>query len=41
MDESRLRRLSFRAWRRGFKEMDLLLGRFADARLMGLGAAEL
>ena len=27
----RLRRLRFRAWRRGFKEADLLLGGFADA----------
>jgi antitoxin CptB len=31
MDPSRLRRIRFRAWRRGFREADLILGRFADA----------
>ena len=30
LDERR-RRLLFRAWRRGVREMDLLVGRFADA----------
>jgi antitoxin CptB len=30
MDEIRLKRLRFRAWRRGFKEADLILGPFAD-----------
>ena len=29
----RLKRLTFRAWRRGFKEADLIMGRFAEARL--------
>jgi antitoxin CptB len=28
----RLKRLTFRAWRRGFKEADLIMGRFAEAR---------
>lgn len=28
--EARLNRLSFRAWRRGFREADLILGPFAD-----------
>lgn len=28
--ERRLRRLHVRAWRRGIKEMDLILGRFVD-----------
>lgn len=28
--EDRLRRLRMRAWRRGIKEMDLILGRFVD-----------
>jgi len=27
----RRRRLLFRAWRRGVREMDLIIGRFADA----------
>jgi antitoxin CptB len=30
LDERR-RRLLFRAWRRGVREMDLIVGRFADA----------
>jgi antitoxin CptB len=30
MDEIRLKRLRHRAWRRGFREADLLLGPFAD-----------
>ena len=29
-DETRLKRLSFRAWRRGFREDDLILGPFVD-----------
>jgi antitoxin CptB len=32
----RRRRLRFRAWHRGTREMDLLLGRFADAEMAGL-----
>ncbi|HLL27694.1 MAG TPA: succinate dehydrogenase assembly factor 2 [Xanthobacteraceae bacterium] len=32
----RRRRLSFRAWHRGTREMDLLLGRFADAEIAKL-----
>ena len=40
-DEIRLKRLRLRSWRRGIKEMDLLLGRFADARLAELDDAEL
>lgn len=28
-----IKRLRLRAWRRGTKEMDLILGRFADAHL--------
>jgi len=31
--EARLRRLRMRSWRRGTKEMDLILGAFADRRL--------
>ena len=33
---SRQRRALFRAWHRGTREMDLLLGRFADARVDSL-----
>jgi antitoxin CptB len=31
--EIRLKRLKMRAWHRGIKEMDLILGRWADAHL--------
>ncbi len=37
----RRRRLRYRAWHRGTKEMDLVLGPFADAHVERLGAAEL
>lgn len=40
-DESRLKRLRMRAWRRGTKEMDLILGPFADDRLTGLDGGAL
>lgn len=33
IDEERLRRLSFRAWHRGTKETDIILGSFVDSRL--------
>lgn len=39
--ETRLKRLKIRCWRRGTKEMDLLLGGFADARLADLPDADL
>ncbi|WP_199259801.1 FAD assembly factor SdhE [Paracoccus binzhouensis] len=39
--EARLKRLRMRSWRRGTKEMDLILGPFADSELAGLGAEEL
>lgn len=35
-DDQRLRRLRMRSWRRGMKEMDLILGPFADGPLAGL-----
>lgn len=35
--EARLKRMAMRSWRRGTKEMDLILGPFADARLAALG----
>ena len=37
----RRRRLRYRAWHRGTKEMDLMLGPFADAHVEGYGAPEL
>jgi len=40
LDERR-RRLLFRAWRRGVREMDLIVGRFADARIDTFSDAEL
>ena len=39
--EIRLKRLKFRSWHRGTKEMDLLVGSFADRYLAGMTAAEL
>lgn len=40
LDERR-RKLTFRAWRRGFREMDLLMGSFADQKLAGLDTSGL
>jgi len=37
----RLRRLRMRSWRRGIREMDLVLGGFADGALDGLAGKEL
>jgi antitoxin CptB len=37
----RRRRLKFRAWHRGMREMDLIFGRFADAELDRLDAQDL
>jgi antitoxin CptB len=34
--EARLKRMTMRSWRRGTKEMDMILGPFADARLATL-----
>lgn len=39
--DARLRRLKFRSWHRGIREMDSILGRFADASIASLSAAEL
>ncbi len=39
--ENRLKRLHMRSWRRGMKEMDLILGRFADDCLSGLSGPDL
>ncbi len=39
--EARLKRLSMRSWRRGTKEMDLILGPFADRHLADLSKPDL
>jgi antitoxin CptB len=39
--DARRRRLLFRCWHRGIREMDLVLGRFADAEIAGWNDAEL
>ncbi|HMS94027.1 MAG TPA: succinate dehydrogenase assembly factor 2 [Tabrizicola sp.] len=39
--EARLKRLKMRSWRRGTKEMDLVLGHWADAHLAGLTEPDL
>jgi antitoxin CptB len=41
MHETRLKRLRIRAWRRGFREADLILGPFADRYCADLTEAEL
>lgn len=40
-DDARLKKLRFRAWRRGFREADLILGPFADKHVPTFTAAEL
>ena len=37
----RRKRLKIRAWRRGIKEMDLLIGGYTDAHLASMNEAEL
>jgi antitoxin CptB len=39
-DETRRKRLRFRAWRRGFREADLILGPFADSHAWSLTEEE-
>lgn len=39
--EARRKRMAMRSWRRGTKEMDLVLGPFADAHLATLTADDL
>jgi antitoxin CptB len=38
--DARRRRLLFRAWHRGMREVDLITGRFADAHIATLSEAE-
>jgi antitoxin CptB len=40
LDERR-KRILFRSWHRGMREMDLLMGKFSDARISELSDAEL
>jgi antitoxin CptB len=40
MDDRR-KKLKFRAWRRGFREIDLILGSFADSHIQQLDDAGL
>lgn len=40
-DAIRRKRLHYRAWHRGSREMDLLLGRFADRNLATMRGTEL
>lgn len=39
--DHRRKKLRFRAWRRGFREIDLILGGFADRKLQALDDAGL
>lgn len=39
--DPRRRKLLFRAWHRGMREMDLIMGRFADAEIGGMSEADL
>ena len=41
IEDTRLKKLKFRAWHRGFREADLILGPFADSHVSDLDAAEL
>lgn len=40
-DEPRRKKLKLRAWRRGFREADLILGPFADRHVSDFSEAEL
>ena len=39
--DARRRRLLFRSWHRGIREMDLVLGRFANAQIAALSESDL
>ncbi|MES2723050.1 MAG: succinate dehydrogenase assembly factor 2 [Pseudomonadota bacterium] len=41
IDDTRLRKLKFRAWHRGFREADLILGPFADTHAQELSPQDL
>lgn len=40
-EDARLKKLRFRAWRRGFREADLILGPFADNHVQGFSPEQL
>ena len=39
--DARRRRMLFRSWHRGIREMDLIMGRFSDAHIADLSDSEL
>ena len=39
--ENRIKRMRMRSWRRGMKEMDIVMGGYADARLESMSNAQL
>ena len=39
--EHRIKRLQMRSWRRGTKEMDMILGPYSDTEISGLSLEEL
>ncbi len=39
--KTQIKRLKIRSWRRGIRELDLLLGKFADTQLENLTEAQL
>lgn len=39
--DARLKRMKMRSWRRGTKEMDMILGPYADAHLAGMAPEQL
>jgi len=41
MPNDRLKKISYRAWHRGFREADLILGPFADRRLPSMSEADI
>ena len=41
MLDPRLKKISYRAWRRGFREADLILGPFADQRVPDMCADDI
>ena len=41
LDDNRFNKLRFRAWRRGFREADLILGPFADQHVRSLSRGQL
>ena len=40
-DDARRKKLKLRAWRRGFREADLILGPFADRHVSGFSETDL